>query len=175
MSEAKPLDLTCDKCHNDYQATAENAHAFLYVTEHRCNHVKTTCPSCGHKETVFLAPKAFASAICYGHLAVGIAPHAGGNLRVRAERAWRHAEKDSREAPEPLIAGSTGRPPASPAGSSVKDATAPAPEPPTYELTQRLEDEVARFARTLGTMPDDLIRDELTGEHDRKHPDRWID
>ena len=44
-----------------------------------------------------------------------------------------------------------------------------------YELTQRHEELLDSFGDTLTNIPDELLWDELRGDHDRRHPDRWID
>lgn len=51
----------------------------------------------------------------------------------------------------------------------------PVVEPKTYELTDRLEELVQKFGRALTNMPTDLLYDEITSDHGRPHPERWID
>lgn len=47
--------------------------------------------------------------------------------------------------------------------------------PKTYELTDRHEALIGKFALTMANMPDDLLYDELTSDHGRPHPTRWVD
>lgn len=47
--------------------------------------------------------------------------------------------------------------------------------PKTYELTDRHNKLIGHFGLTMANMPDDLLYDELTSDHGRPHPTRWID
>lgn len=45
--------------------------------------------------------------------------------------------------------------------------------PKTYELTTRHEELIRKFGDTVMAMPDDLLYDEITSDHDKPHPQRW--
>jgi hypothetical protein len=155
------MQFTCDRCQGDYTATKTNAAAHLFLRDSRCNHIEASCSHCGNKEVIFLGPKQI-TAIIHEGVTPTVEAEAEARLRVRAEKAWAAAE-DLVEKQE------------------VVSPSAPAVHPTTgdvlqrYELTQRHEDLLDAFGDTLTNIPDGLLWDELRGDHDRKHPDRWID
>ena len=161
------MKFTCDRCHSDYDATARNATAHLFLRDSRCNHIETSCTHCGNREVIFLGARQISAIMRDENVAPTVEPEATPRLRVRAEKAWAAAE-DSALSAETDAAGPT------PASRN----TAPAGQADVlqrYELTQRHEDLLGSFGTTLSNIPDDLLWDELRGDHDRRHPDRWID
>ena len=164
------MKFTCDRCHGDYEATARSTSAYLFLRDSRCNHIEAHCSHCGTKEVIFLGPRQMAAIITDQGVTPTVEAEAGSRLRVRAEKAWAAAEeKDTLAQPAQLEeVGGTGAgvhavPPG--AGDVLE----------RYELTQRHEELLGSFGTTLSNIPDDLLWDELHGDHDRKHPDRWID
>ena len=161
------MKFTCDRCNSDYDATAHNAAAHLFLRDNRCNHIETSCSKCGNKEVIFLGPRQIATIIRDDNVTPSVEPEATPQLRVRAEKAWAAAE-DKDVPVEPESAG-----PATPTMHSMPAGTGDVLQ--RYELTARHEDLLGSFGDTLNNIPDDLLWDELQGDHDRKHPDRWID
>lgn len=157
------MQFTCDRCHGDYDATALNAAAYLFLKDSRCNHIEAHCSHCGNKEVIFLGPRQISSVIQDHGVSPSVEAEAGARLRVRAEKAWAAAEEKD--------------------GAESITSTAPAAQPAPrhrdvldrYELTQRHEDLLGVFGDTLSNIPDDLLWDELRSDHDRRHPDRWIE
>jgi hypothetical protein len=161
------MQFTCDRCHGDYNATASNAVANLFLKDSRCNHIETHCTHCGNREVIFLGARQITVIVRDEQVPPTVEAEATARLRVRAEKAWAAAE-DKDPAAEPEAAGPAATPRhASPAGA--------ADVMQRYELTHRHEELLASFGSTLGNIPDDLLWDELRGDHDRRHPDRWID
>ena len=164
------MKFTCDRCHGDYEAAAGSTVAYLYLKDSRCNHIEAHCSHCGNREVIFLGPRQITVIIREAKVGTTVEPEATASLRVRAEKAWAAAEeKDGGEQPEPA--------PPTPSGQAAQ-ATQASPSGDVlqrYELTRRHEELLGTFGRTLTNMPDELLWDELHGEHDRKHPDRWID
>jgi ribosomal protein S27E len=158
------MQFTCDRCHGDYQATSTNAAAHLFLKDSRCNHIEARCSNCGNKEVIFLGPKQISTVISTEGVTATVEPEAGAALRVRAENAWAAAEE--------LAARSE---PASPTTPAVHALPTASDVLQCYELTQRHEELLDTFGDTLTNIPDGLLWDELRGDHDRKHPDRWID
>ena len=159
------MKFTCDRCHVDYDATGTNAAAHLFLKDSRCNHIEACCSHCGNKEVIFLGPKQISSIITQEGIVPTVEAEAAAPLRVRAEKAWAAAEEKHAAEPEPVS------PPAPPAHATP----APGGVLERYELTQRHEDLLGAFGDTLSNIPDELLWDELRSDHDRKHPDRWID
>lgn len=156
------MQFTCDRCQADYAATALNAAAYLFLKDSRCNHIEAHCSHCGNKEVIFLGPRQITSVIRDHGVQPSVEPEAGARLRVRAEKAWAAAEEKDPVEPvtPPAPAGH-----ASPGGGVLE----------RFELTQRHEDLLGAFGDTLSNIPDELLWDELRSDHDRKHPDRWIE
>jgi hypothetical protein len=161
------MQFTCDRCHSDYEATARNAVAHLFLKDSRCNHIETHCTECGNKEVIFLGARQITAIIRDEQVPPTVDPDASAQLRVRAEKAWAAAE-DKEPSPE---ADSLG--PAATPRHGGQAGTAEVLQ--RYELTRRHEDLLDTFGETLTNIPDDLLWDELRGDHDRKHPDRWVD
>ena len=159
------MKFTCDRCQSEYDATARNATANLFLRDSRCNHIETSCTHCGNREVIFLGARQISSLIREETVASTIEPEATPRLRVRAEKAWAAAEDVALEAEV--------GPAAAPRHNAP--ATGQADVLQRYELTQRHEDLLGSFGDTLSNIPDDLLWDELRGDHDRRHPDRWID
>ena len=161
------MQFTCDRCHGDYDATRSNATAHLFLKDSRCNHIEAHCTRCGHKEVIFLGPKQISAIVTHEGVAPVVEAEADARLRVRAEKAWAAAEEKDCAEPESI--------------SSAPPSTHATPAPGTgdvlerYELTQRHEDLLDAFGSTLTNIPDELLWDELHDDHDRRHPDRWID
>jgi hypothetical protein len=124
--------------------------AYVFVKDVRCNHLEARCGHCGITEVIFLGPHRLQDAVATGRLEVQIKAEAPAELRVRAERAWAAAEEE--------------------AGQDDDSTTLP-----EYDLTPRHERLLESFGRTLDTIPDDLLWEELRGDHDRDHPERWTD
>ncbi len=159
------MQFTCDHCHGDYDAKATNATAHLFLKDSRCNHIETHCTHCGNKEVIFLGPKQISGVIADEGVQPHVEPEAGARLRVRAEKAWAAAEeKDLAEQSELVTPAPTAH--TMPVTGDVLER---------YELTQRHEELLGAFGDTLTNIPDELLWDELGSEHDRRHPDRWID
>ena len=159
------MKFTCDRCHGDYEAAARSTVAYLYLKDSRCNHIEAHCSHCGNKEVIFLGPRQIALIIREVKVATVVEAEAVAGLRVRAEKAWAAAEEQEvGDQPEAV----TPAPPAA-AGSTAGDVLQ------RYELTQRHEELLGTFGQTLTNIPDELLWDELHGDHDRKYPDRWID
>jgi hypothetical protein len=161
------MQFTCDRCHGDYDAAARNAVANLFLKDSRCNHIETRCTHCGNKEVIFLGARQISTIVRDEQVRPVVEAEATPNLRVRAEKAWAAAE-DKEPTPEPEVAG---------AATSTRTATptATAEAVQSYELTRRHEELLESFGSTLGNIPDDLLWDELRSDHDRRHPDRWVD
>jgi hypothetical protein len=160
------MQFTCDRCHGDYDATATNAAAYLFLKDSRSNHIEAHCSHCGNKEVIFLGPRQITAIIRDEGVPPTVEAEAGARLRVRAEKAWAAAEeKDLAEQHES----------ATPAPPTVHTVPASGDVLERYELTQRHEDLLGTFGKTLTNIPDELLWDELRSDHDRKHPDRWID
>ena len=160
------MHFTCDRCHGDYEATARSAVAFLFLRDSRCNHIEASCSHCGTKEVIFLGPRQIAAIITDEGVTPTVEAEASARLRVRAEKAWAAAEeKDTTDRPEESGTTSPTVHAVPPAGDVLQ----------RYELTQRHEELLGSFGSTLSNIPDDLLWDELHGDHDRRHPDRWID
>ena len=163
------MTITCDKCHGQYQALEANALAQVHIKDWRCNHIEVRCSNCGALEVIFLGPNRLEEVIRAGKLRVVVLAEAASELRVRAEAAWAVAQ-DPWERPEGSEAGRPDAPQPSPG------AAEPAGETLTrYELTARHEKLLATFGETLSGIPDDLLWDGLSGDHQRSHPDRWTD
>ena len=160
------MKFTCDRCHGDYDATARNAVAHLFLRDSRCNHIETRCTHCSNKEVIFLGPRQIAVIINDEHVVPSVDAEASAPLRVRAETAWAAAEE--KEVPVDDTAG-TGASTVHVGQSTTSDVLQ------RYELTQRHEELLDSFGHTLSNIPDELLWDEMQGDHDRKHPDRWID
>jgi hypothetical protein len=162
------MQFTCDRCHGDYDAKAHNAAAHLFLKDSRCNHIEALCSHCGNKEVIFLGPRQITSIIRDDGLTPSVEAEATPQLRVRAEKAW--AAADEKEGvPETDGVGTGGSSPMHGGPAGAADVLQ------RYELTRRHEDLLDAFGDTLSNIPDDLLWDELRGDHDRKHPDRWID
>lgn len=160
------MNFTCDRCHGDYQATALSTTAHLFLKDARCNHIEARCSHCGTKEVIFLGPRQIAAIISNQGVVPSVEAEAGSPLRVRAEKAWAAAEEtDAVAQAEEVGSPATNVHTAPPAGDVLQ----------RYELTRRHEQLLDSFGDTLSNIPDDLLWDELHGEHDRKHPDRWVD
>src|SRR5688500_17386091 len=86
------MKFTCDRCHGDYDATAHNADAHLFLRDSRCNHIETSCSKCGNKEVIFLGPRQIATIIRDDKVTPTVEAEATPQLRVRAEKAWAAAE-----------------------------------------------------------------------------------
>lgn len=162
------MQFTCDRCHGEYDATARNATAYLFLRDSRCNHIETSCSNCSNREVIFLGARQISAIIREDGVGTTIEPEATARLRVRAEKAWAAAEEKEvsdgeAEAVPPPVAPRHGVP------SGQSDVLH------RYELTQRHEDLLGSFGDTLTNIPDDLLWDELESDHDRRHPDRWID
>lgn len=161
------MKFTCDSCHSEYDATTRNATAYLFLRDSRCNHIETACTSCGNREVIFLGARQISAIVRDENVSPTIEAEATPRLRVRAEKAWAAAE-DSAVSSEAEAVGPAAAPRhAAPSGQA--DVLQ------CYELTQRHEDLLGSFGDTLSNIPDDLLWDELRGDHDRRHPDRWID
>ena len=161
------MQFTCDRCHSDYEATASNAVAHLFLKDNRCNHIETHCSHCGNKEVIFLGARQITTIIRDEQVPPTIEADATAQLRVRAEKAWAAAEDKEPTPPADPVG------PAAPPRGGAQAGTAEALQ--QYELTRRHEDLLDAFGTTLSNIPDDLLWDELHGDHDRKHPDRWVD
>ncbi len=159
------MQFTCDRCDSGYEATAHNAVANLFLKDSRCNHIETRCTHCGNKEVIFLGARQITLIIRDEQVPVAVEAEATPNLRVRAERAWAAAE-------EPAPQGDVGGTAATP---RLATPVATADVLQQYELTRRHEELLDAFGNTLGAIPDDLLWDELRSDHDRRHPDRWVD
>ena len=159
------MQFTCDRCHADYDATGTNAAAHLFLKDSRCNHIEARCTHCSNKEVIFLGPKQISLIINQEGIAPTVESEATATLRVRAEKAWAAAEEKHLGEPEPMT----------PATPAVHSTPTSGDVLERYELTQRHEDLLGAFGDTLTNIPDELLWDELRSEHDRKHPDRWID
>ncbi len=161
------MQFTCDRCHGDYDATARNAVANLFLKDSRCNHIETSCTQCGNKEVIFLGARQISSIVRDERVPPTVEAEATPGLRVRAEKAWAAAE-DKDPTPETEVGGPTPTPRhVSPAGTA--DVLQ------RYELTRRHEELLDAFGSTLGNIPDDLLWDEMGSDHERRHPDRWVD
>lgn len=162
------MQFTCDRCHGQYDATARSSTAHLFLRDNRCNHIEAHCSHCGAKEVIFLGPRQIAAIISDQQVPPTVEAEASAPLRVRAEKAWAAAEEqDSAEhADEVGPAGSTSSLAVPPAAGDVLQR---------YELTRRHEELLGTFGDTLTNIPDELLWDELRSDHDRRHPDRWID
>jgi hypothetical protein len=159
------MKFTCDRCHGDYDATGSNATAHLFLKDSRCNHIEAHCTRCGHKEVIFLGPKQISAIVTDEGVAPVVEAEADARLRVRAEKAWAAAEEKDSVEPEITSHGSASMH-ATPTSGGVLER---------YELTQRHEELLDAFGSTLSNIPDALLWDELDSDHDRRHPDRWID
>ena len=160
------MKFTCDRCHRDYEATARTTVAHLYLKDSRCNHIEARCSHCDNKEVIFLGPRQITATIRDAQVTPTVEAEATPGLRVRAEKAWAAAEeKDAGEQAEAV----TPATPATHTGSAAGDVLQ------RYELTKRHEELLGAFGETLRNIPDDLLWEELHGDHDRRHPDRWID
>ena len=157
------MRFTCDRCQGDYDATGTNATAHLFLRDSRCNHIETGCSHCGNKEVIFLGPKQIAALINQQSVEPTVEAEATARLRVRAEKAWAAAE----DAAEPEVV--------TPASPTVHSVPTNGDVLERYELTQRHEDLLDAFGDTLTNIPDGLLWDELRGDHDRRHPERWTD
>jgi hypothetical protein len=163
-SQEVPMTFTCDTCHAEYRAEKDNALAYVFLEDRRCNHLVARCTGCGTQETIFLGPHRFADEVRIGRLTVIVEAEASSSLRVRAENAWAAADRTT--------------PPVPTADTEPANAVPPhvaEGQPPVYELTARHEQLLASFGRTLSAIPDELLWDGLQGEHDRRLPDRWTD
>jgi hypothetical protein len=161
------MQFTCDRCHGDYDATARNAVANLFLKDSRCNHIETQCTHCGNKEVIFLGARQITAIIRDEEVLPTVEAEATPNLRVRAEKAWAAAEGK-----DPVAETGPANPSATPLHAGPV-GTADVLQ--RYELTRRHEELLETFGSTLGNIPDDLLWDELHSEHDRRHPDRWVD
>ncbi len=149
------MTFTCDSCHAEYRAEKDNALAYVFLEDRRCNHLVARCTSCGNHETIFLGSHRFADEVRIGRLTVILDAEATSSLRLRAEKAWAAVEQTPpREEPEPANALAA---------------------PSVYELTPRHEQLLDSFGRTLSSIPDDLLWDGLQGAHERPLPERWTD
>ena len=156
------MQFTCDHCQGDYDAAGSNATAHLFLKDSRCNHIEAHCSHCGNKEVIFLGPRQIALIIREVRVVTVVEAEAVSGLRVRAEKAWAAAEEQEvGQQPEAVTP--------APTGSTSGDVLQ------RYELTQRHEELLGTFGQTLSNIPDELLWDELHGDHDRKYPDRWID
>ena len=140
--------------------------AHLFLKDSRCNHIQAHCSHCGNKEVIFLGPRQIASIVNLEGVTPTVEAEATAGLRVRAERAWAAAEQDESTEQAESLSSASPAVHSTPTSSDVLER---------YELTQRHEDLLDSFGDTLTKIPDDLLWDELQGDHDRKHPDRWID
>lgn len=158
------MTFTCDRCQGEYQPSAANAVARMYVKDSRCNHIEARCTQCQRVEITYLGPERFAAALRGGTVPITVFAEATGDLRVRAETAWAAAEREAARAeeqpPTPLVPA-----PAEDRGDTLQ----------RYELTMRHERLLTTFGETLENIPDELLWDGLEGEHHREYPDRWID
>ena len=158
------MKFTCDRCQGDYDATGDNATAHLFLKDSRCNHIVALCTHCGHKEVIFLGPKQISAIITDEAVPPTVEAEATARLRVRAEKAWAAAEEKDAEIE-----------PATPASPAAHKTPTSGDVLERYELTQRHEELLGAFGDTLSNIPDDLLWDELRSDHDRRHPDRWVD
>ncbi len=165
------MQFTCDRCHRDYDAAGHDSVAHLFLRDSRCNHIEAFCSHCGNKEVIFLGPRQMTVIIRDEGVVPTVEAEATAALRVRAEKAWAAAEeKDVPSEGEPA---GEGPPTTHPAGSGTTPGAGDVLQ--RYELTRRHEDLLDSFGDTLSNIPDDLLWDELRSEHDRRHPDRWVD
>ena len=160
------MTITCDKCRGEYRALEINASAHVYIKDRRCNHIRAHCSHCGATEVIFLGPNRFEDVVRAGRLPVTVSAEASSDVRVRAENAWAACEAPT----EGVETGS--HPSAGPGHTEILEAGATLTR---YELTPRHEQLLASFGRTLTAIPDDLLWDSLTSEHQREYPERWID
>lgn len=165
------MRFTCDRCQGEYPADQRSAVARLYVKDARCNHLEARCAHCGAVEVIFLGPQRIEEAVREGELTVRVAAQAGPELRVRAERAWAAAEGPARRVDAEPSTGGAG----AAAGTGTETRPDAAATVKHYRLTPRHEQLLAAFAQTLGKIPDDLLWDEISSEHDPRHPERWTD
>ena len=161
------MQFTCDHCHGDYDAKATNATAHLFLKDSRCNHIETHCTHCANKEVIFLGARQISAIIRDEQVPPTVEPDAPAQLRVRAEKAWAAAEDKEPTPPAEAVG------PAATTRHGSQAGTAEALQ--QYELTRRHEDLLGTFGTTLSNIPDDLLWDELRSDHDRRHPDRWVD
>lgn len=166
-----PFGFTCDYCHGDYTATASNATAVVYFTDHRCNHIQARCTLCRRTEVIFLGPNKLEDVIRNGRIPVKAHAEPDGSMRLRAARAWKAAD----DAAEAMAARRQQKEQQVSEQRKSGGESTPEPEVKTYELTSRLEDEVNRFRQALEAMPDDLLAEGWGDDTDRPYPDRWID
>lgn len=159
------MQFTCDRCSGDYEVHPSNTVARLYLKDIRCNHLEALCSHCGAREVIFLGPRQMTSVIRDDQVAPTVEVEATAHLRVRAEKAWAAAE--DRQPAEPQNG------PASSGPSGVPDRGGDVLQ--QYELSQRHEALLSSFGETLENIPEDLLWDAFGSEHDRRHPDRWVD
>lgn len=164
------MQFTCDRCHGDYSADGTSATAYLFLRDSRCNHIEAHCSHCGHVEVIFLGARQITRMIREEGVRPTVAAEASARLRVRAEKAWAAVEEqDAVPQASPVVTNAS----PVPSGSSSDTTTGAVLE--RYELTQRHEELLDSFGCTLRNIPDALLWDELEGDHDRRHPDRWIE
>lgn len=156
------MDFTCDSCGTEYGSAAVTA-IFLYIKDPRCNKIEATCQKCGEAEVIYLMPHRIEVVVAKAASTVKIhvAAEATSELRVRAEQAWATAEEQHQ--PQPVATTSSAESP------SVSD------ELPTFQLTPRHEELLARFGDTLTGIPDDLLLDGFASETEQSLPQRWVD
>ena len=147
------MSFNCDSCGGEYDVASANASARVYLENVECNHIEVRCSHCGAVEVIYLRPHRLEKAIRESNLPTTIRASASQELRDRAARAWAEAEASAR--PGPNIG----------AELAVR----------TYDLTNRHEVLLRSFAVTLENMPTELLFEELRAEHERRHPERWVD
>jgi hypothetical protein len=160
------MTFRCDTCASDYEARSGNASARVYLSDSLCNHIQVRCSHCGAIEVIYLRPRRLEQLVRDGDLPTVIHAEASEDLRRRAARSWAEAEAEAG-------LGDKDRP-----GHRDADGLAQPSPPPnlrTYQLTARHEVLLRSFGVTLANMPAELLWEELQSEHERRHPERWID
>jgi hypothetical protein len=160
------MTFRCDTCAGDYEARSGNASARVYLTDAPCNHIEVRCTHCGAIEVIYLRPRRLEQLVREGDLPTVIHAEASEDLRRRAAYSWAEAEAAAG-------LGEHDRPATRDPDGGMQ------PSPPadlrTYQLTARHEVLLRSFGVTLANMPAELLWEELRSEHERRHPERWID
>lgn len=161
------MTFTCDTCNGEYEPSPGNASARVYLSDAACNHIEVRCSHCGAIEVIYLRPRRFEDVVRRGRLRTAVHAEASDELRRRAARSWAEAEAEAQAEPHAD----------NHAGDHADDHAGETGMPSlrTYRLTARHEVLLHSFRMTLENMPDDLLWEELEAEHDRRHPERWID
>lgn len=135
----------CNACNQDYDITTSNAVLHLFIEDFMANHVEAKCP-CGNVEVIFTTPAGFLQLMQECKLGITLHLHADDALRARANTAWgRHGQEAADNA-----------------------------SLPTYDLTERMEQDIAGFASSVEAMPIELFWTFIEDETNHDRPDRWV-